>query len=51
MDTFDLLVKIWPVLLGFITLVIVLAKMDVRINVLEEKIKTLFELWNKKNER
>jgi hypothetical protein len=48
MDTLDLLVKIWPVLLGFITLVIVLAKMDVRINVLEEKIKTLFELWNKK---
>jgi len=48
MDTLDLLVKIWPLLLGFITLVIVLAKMDVRINVLEEKIKTLFELWNKK---
>jgi hypothetical protein len=48
MDTVDLLVKIWPVLVGFVTLVIVLAKMDVRINVLEEKIKTLFELWNKK---
>jgi hypothetical protein len=48
MDTIDLLVKIWPVMLGFITLVVVLAKMDVRINVLEEKIKTLFELWNKK---
>jgi hypothetical protein len=26
----------------------VLAKMDVRIGVVEEKIKTLFELWNKK---
>lgn len=48
MDTVDLLVKIWPVLVGFVTLVIVLSKMDVRINVLEEKIKTLFELWNKK---
>jgi hypothetical protein len=48
MDTLDLLVKIWPVLLGFVTLVIVLAKMDVRINVLEEKIKTMFDLWNKK---
>ena len=48
MDTVDLLVKIWPVLVGFVTLVIVLAKMDVRINVLEEKIKTVFELWNKK---
>jgi len=48
MDTLDLLVKIWPVLLGFVTLVIVLAKMDVRINVLEDKIKTMFDLWNKK---
>jgi hypothetical protein len=48
MDTLDLLAKVWPILLGFITLVIVLAKMDIRINVLEEKIKTLFELWNKK---
>jgi hypothetical protein len=33
--------------LGFITLVIVLAKMDVRIGVLEEKIKSLFDLHNK----
>ena len=48
MDTLDLIAKLWPMVLGFITLVIVLAKMDVRIGVVEEKIKTLFELWNKK---
>lgn len=48
MDTLDLIAKLWPMVLGFVTLVIVLAKMDVRIGVVEEKIKTLFELWNKK---
>ena len=47
-DALDILIKIWSLLLGFITLVIVLAKMDVRIGVLEEKVKSLFELWNKK---
>jgi hypothetical protein len=26
----------------------VLAKMDNKVSVLEEKVKTLFELWNKK---
>jgi hypothetical protein len=48
MDTVDLLAKIWPLLLAFVTLVIVLAKMDNKVSVLEEKVKTLFELWNKK---
>lgn len=48
MDTLDLIAKLWPMVIAFITLVIVLAKMDVRIGVVEEKIKTLFELWNKK---
>jgi hypothetical protein len=48
MDMVDVLAKIWPILIGFIALVIALAKMDVRIGVLEEKVKNLFELWNKK---
>jgi hypothetical protein len=48
MNSIEVLEKIWPLLLGFITLVIALAKMDVRIGVLEEKVKSLFELWNKK---
>jgi hypothetical protein len=48
MDTVDILAKIWPLLLAFVTLVIVLAKMDNKVSVLEEKVKTLFELWNKK---
>jgi hypothetical protein len=48
MDTIDLLAKIWPLLLAFVTLVIVLAKTDNRVAVLEEKVRVLFELWNKK---
>ena len=49
MDMLDVLAKIWPILLAFITLVIVLAKLDNRVSVLEEKIKVLFDFWNKKN--
>lgn len=39
---------IWPILLAFVTLVIVLAKMEVRLGVVEEKVKSLFDLWNSK---
>lgn len=49
MDTFDLLVKGWPIILALVTLIIVLSKLDLRVAVLEEKIKTLFELLNKKD--
>lgn len=39
---------IWPTLLAFVTLVIVLAKMEVRLGVVEEKVRNLFDLWNSK---
>ena len=42
MDTIDVLSKVWPFLLAFISLVIVLAKTDNRVAVLEEKVKVLF---------
>jgi hypothetical protein len=48
MDMVDVLAKIWPMVVGFVALVIALAKMEVRIGVLEDKVKSLFELWNKK---
>ena len=41
----------WPILLGFITLVIVLAKMHTAIEVLQEKVKVLFELHNEKEKK
>ena len=43
----EILSKIWPMLIAFVMLVIVLAKADNRLAVLEEKVKTLFELFNK----
>ena len=42
----DALVQLWPIALGFISLVIVLAKMYTRIDVLEDKVRTLFDLHN-----
>ncbi len=39
----------WPIFMGFITLVIVLAKMHGDIETIKEKVKVLFELWNKKD--
>jgi hypothetical protein len=51
MDTFDMRVKAWPILLALITLIIVLSKIDLRVAVIEEKIKTLFELWNKRGDK
>jgi len=51
MGVVELLIKAWPILLAIITLIIVLAKLDLRVAVLEEKIKTLFELFNKKSDK
>ena len=44
----ELINDIWPLLMGFVTLVIVLAKMSNNIDILKEKVKTLFELYNNK---
>lgn len=49
MGVVELLIKAWPILLALITLIIVLAKLDLRVAIVEEKIKTLFQLWNKKD--
>ena len=47
MEEIQMLVALWPLGIGFITLVIVLAKMHSAIEVINEKIKVLFELHNK----
>ena len=49
MDVLDAMGAIWPLALGFVTLVIVLAKMHADIEQMKEKIRTLFELWNKQD--
>jgi|MGYP000051654936 hypothetical protein len=50
-ESFTLLIQLWPILLGFITLVIVLAQMHSKIGVLEEKVRTLFELFNREKDK
>ncbi len=47
----DLLIQLWPILIGFVTLVIVLAQMHSKIGVLEEKVRTLFELFNREKDK
>lgn len=45
-DMWNIITAGWPLALGFVTLVIVLAKMHGQIEVLQDKVKTLFDLWN-----
>jgi len=49
MTAFDIALKMWPIALGAITLIIVLSKLDLRVAVIEEKVKALFEIFNRKN--
>ena len=51
MDLFEIFTRAWPVILALITLIIVLSKLDLRVAVLEEKVKTLFDLLNKRNDK
>lgn len=48
MDMFEIFTRAWPMILALITLIIVLSKLDLRVAVLEEKVKALFDLINKK---
>ena len=42
----EVLIQLWPIALAFVSLVIVLAKMYNRIDTLEDKVRTLFDLYN-----
>ena len=44
----DTITGFWPILLGIITLIIVLAKKHGDFEILKEKVRTLFDLWNSK---
>ena len=48
MDALEILVKGWPIILGGIMLIAVFSKLENRVSVLEEKAKSLFDLFNKK---
>lgn len=49
MDVMGIIGVATPLALAFITLVIVLAKMHADIETIKEKIKVLFDLWNKRD--
>jgi len=46
MDVLDAISAIWPIFIGFIGLVIVLAKQHADVETLKEKVRVLFDLWN-----
>tara|TARA_R100001377_G_C3160739_1_gene99631 strand:+ start:72 stop:218 length:147 start_codon:yes stop_codon:yes gene_type:complete len=47
-EILDAISTTWPIFIGVVGLVIVLAKMHGDIQIMKEKIRTLFELWNKR---
>jgi hypothetical protein len=49
MEELSILGALWPIGLGIITLIIILAKMHYAIEVLREKVRTLFDLVNRIN--
>jgi hypothetical protein len=48
-EILDAIAAIWPIVLGFITLVIVLAKQHSDVETLKEKVRVLFDLWNSRD--
>ena len=50
-ETILMLTKLWPMFVAFILLIVTLAQSHYRIKVVEEKVKVVFELINKINER
>jgi hypothetical protein len=49
MDIIEFITAIWPIFVGLITLVILLAKMHASIETLQEKVKMLFDLYNNRD--
>jgi len=45
----ELLLNLWPVAAGFISVIIVLAKMHADQETMKEKIRVLFDLWNSRS--
>ena len=50
-DTIMLLTRLWPMFVAFILLIVTLAQSHYRIKVLEEKVKSAFDLINKLSDR
>ena len=46
----EIITQYWEQLAAFVLLVTVLTRMRVDIDVLKEKVKTIFDLWNKEKD-
>tara|TARA_Y100000310_G_scaffold252801_1_gene259525 strand:+ start:123 stop:266 length:144 start_codon:yes stop_codon:yes gene_type:complete len=44
----DLINEYWQIIVGIITLIIVLSKLHLDVEILKDKVKSLFELFNRK---
>ena len=48
-EVLQIIVSLWPIGIGVITLIIVLARMHYNLEALTEKVKVLFDFHNKRN--
>jgi len=48
MQIMEVINTAWPIFMGIVTLIIILAKMHGEIATLKDKVTTLFDLWNGK---
>jgi len=47
----DVINTAWPILLAIGGIIVAFAQLFSRVKVIEEKVKTLFELWNNRNNK
>lgn len=50
-EILQIISALWPIFVGFIGLVIILAKMHYNIETLTEKVKVLFDFHNKRQDK
>jgi hypothetical protein len=48
-EVLQIIASLWPIGIGVITLIIVLARMHYNLEALTEKVKVLFDFHNKRN--
>ena len=47
-ETLQIISSLWPIFIGIITLIVVLARMHYNLDSLTEKVKVLFDFHNKR---
>ena len=50
-DIYTILSSLWPIFIGFTTLVVVLARMHYNIESINEKVKVLFDFHNRRKDK